>query len=427
MDSALLKPRGLLSTIEHFLPAQQILVITGMRQVGKTSLIQLIFTGLSGKQTYYFDLENLNHLGLCNKGPDPFVDYLKLMGADLSKRIFVAIDEIQYLPNPSNFLKLLYDHHPALKLIVSGSSSLEIKAKFRDSLAGRKIVFELDPLSFEEFLTFTDETVRQIKRATGSIIDVLAGKGNESLSLIAHHFTGRLQEYLSFGGYPGIALQTDMETKKALLRDIHTSYVRKDIKDIGRIDNIYGFNNLLQVLASQAGNLLNVKEVSATVGLSVNTVKRYLFLLENTFIITLLRPYHSNRRKELSKMPKIYFHDVGLWNTVRGSYDVSGQAAGAAAETFVFSELKKRFTPNENLFFWRTTAGAEVDFVIRHEGRIYPLEVKASEMKKPAISRSLRSFIDANHPEMALVINRTLFHSEQVNGTKVVFLPLFAL
>jgi uncharacterized protein len=423
----LLKPRRLLSTIERFLAPQQILVIIGMRQVGKTSLIKLIFERLAGEQIFYFDLENFDNLALCNKGPDAFVDYLKLMGADLSRRVFVAFDEIQYLKNPSNFLKLLYDHYPTIKLIVSGSSSLDIKTKFQDSLAGRKIVSELDPLSFEEFLSFTDESAARIKQTTGSILDVLAGKENDAVPLVAHHFTRRLQEYLSFGGYPGVALQTDMETKKALLRDIHTSYIRKDIKDIGRIDDIYGFNNLLQVLASQSGNLLNVKEVSATVGLSVNTVKRYLFLLENTFIITLLRPFHTNKRKEVSKMPKVFFHDVGLWNTVRGSYDVSGQAAGVAVETFVFSELKKRFIPNEALFFWRTTAGAEVDFVIRHEGQIYPLEVKASELKKPVISRSLHSFIDANHPETALVINKTLFHIDHVNGTKVVFLPLFAL
>ena len=398
-----------------------------MRQVGKTSLMKLIFESLTGEQTYYFDLENFDHLGLCNKGTAAFINYLTLMGADLSKRVYAAIDEIQYLKNPSNFLKLLFDHQPNIKLIVSGSSSLDIKTKFQDSLAGRKIIFELDPLSFEEFLIFTDEPAAKIKREIGGFINAIEGNLKDGIPLVGHHFAERLQEYLTFGGYPGAALQTDMETKKAILRDIHTSYVRKDIKDIGRIDDVYAFNHLLQILAGQAGNLLNVKEISATVGLSVNTVKRYLFLLENTFVITLLRPYHSNKRKELSKMPKIYFHDVGLWNTVRSSCDVSGQAAGAAVETFVFSELKKRFIPNEELFFWRTTTGAEVDFVIRHGGQIYPLEVKASELKKPAVSRSLRSFIDANHPEKALVINRTLFHIEHVNGTEVIFLPLFAL
>lgn len=398
-----------------------------MRRVGKTSLIRLLQERLSSEQTFYFDLEDFSIMDVCNKGPETFVDYLKLLGADFSRRLYIAIDEIQYLKNPSNFLKLLHDHHPEIKLLVTGSSSLEIKSKFQDSLSGRKFVFELDPLSFEEFLLFRDEKALTIKRNIGSIMDIIETGVKESMSLAGSHLERYFSEYLTFGGFPGVALAQDTELKNAQLKDIYMSYIRKDIKDIANIDDIYGYNNLLQLLAANAGNLLNVNEVTATVGLSVNTVKKYLFLLENTFIVTLLRPYHSNKRKEISKMPKVYFNDVGMRNTVSGGLQLTRPDMGSLVENFVFSELKRRFIPNEELFFWRTLGGAEVDFVIKSSDGPIPVEVKATDMKKPVVSRSLRSFIDAFSPRQAVVVNRSLSRAVMINGTTVNFVPLFGL
>jgi predicted AAA+ superfamily ATPase len=423
----LLKKRTLLENITRFINNDQIIVITGMRQVGKTSLIRLILEQLRDNPVYYFDLEDFTYLDICNKGHESFVNFLKLQGADFSKRLFVAIDEIQYLENPSNFLKLLHDHYPSLKLIVSGSSSLEIKSKFKDSLAGRKIVFELDPLSFNEFLLFRNEELLGVKTRIGNILNVFKNDINESMDLAGGQFSPFINEYLMFGGYPGVALMDDTESKKAILRDIYSSYVRKDIKDIATVEDVYGFNNLLRLIAGQIGSLLNINELSSSVGLSVNTVKKYLFILENTFIITLLRPYHVNSRKELTKMPKPYFHDVGLRNTVLGNYHIQAENEGKLFENIVFSELKKQFIPNESLFFWRTTTGAEVDFVVKFEDRMIPLEVKASEMKKPAVSKSLRSFIDTFAPEKAIILNKNMYKKILINNTNVIFLPLYAL
>jgi predicted AAA+ superfamily ATPase len=423
----MLKKRTILDAVSRRLPDHEIIVITGMRQVGKTSLLRLILDSLAGRQTLSFDLEDFHYLNICNKGPDALVSYLKLQGVNFDQPVYVAVDEIQYLANPSNLLKLLHDHYPSLKLIVSGSSSLGIKAKFKDSLAGRKAVFELDPLSLEEFLFFKDERIAGVKRNIGNLPDVLGGKAIVTAGLVHHQFETYLNEYLIYGGYPGVTLKDSDETKQGLLRDIHTSYVRKDIKDIATVDDIYGFNRLLQLLAGQVGNLVNIRELSASVGLSVNTVNKYLFLLENTFILTLLRPYHTNKRKELTRMPKIYFTDVGLRNTVLGDYRIRPQDEGPLLENFVFSELKKRFIPNESLFFWRTTNGAEVDFVVKHENGMIPIEVKAGAMAKPAVSRSLRSYVEAFRPPLAVVVNKSLSGTMDVNGVKVVFVPAYAL
>lgn len=424
----MLNKRSLLATIIRFLDGPEVVVITGMRQVGKTSIIRLALDSLpEGSQSFYLDLEDMNLLDICNKGADSLVAYLKLLGADFSGRVVVAIDEIQYLKNPSNLLKLLHDHHPQIKLLVSGSSSLEIRSKFSDSLAGRKVLFELDTLSFNEFLLFRDPNALRVKENTGSLADTVTNGPNKHATLAGGILVPHLADYLLWGGFPGVTLRAEAERKQALLRDIHTSYIRKDIKDIANIEDVMGYNRLLQLLAGQCGNLVNINELSVTVGLSINTVKKYLFLLEQTYILTLLRPWHSNQRKELTKMPKVYFNDIGLRNIARGAIQPNSIPDGAQIENFVFRELKTHFIPNETLYFWRTAGGAEVDFIVIQDGKPLPIEVKEGALKRPAVSRSLRSFISAFSPATAVVVNATLSCSITIEQTSVHFVPLFAL
>ncbi|OHB29381.1 MAG: hypothetical protein A2X79_05935 [Desulfuromonadaceae bacterium GWB2_53_15] len=424
----MLNKRSGLATIIRFLDGPEVIVITGMRQVGKTSIIRLALDSLpEGSKSFYLDLEDMNLLDICNKGADSLVGYLKLLGADFSGRVVVAIDEIQYLKNPSNLLKHLHDHHPQIKLLVSGSSSLEIRSKFSDSLAGRKVLFELDTLSFNEFLLFRDPNALRVKENAGSLADTVANGPNEHATLSGSILAPHLADYLVWGGFPGVTLHAEAERKQALLRDIHTSYIRKDIKDIANIEDVMGYNRLLQLLAGQCGNLVNINELSVTVGLSINTVKKYLFLLEQTYILTLLRPWHSNQRKELTKMPKVYFNDIGLRNIARGAIQPTSIPDGAQIENFVFCELKKHFIPNENLHFWRTAGGAEVDFIVMRDGKPLPIEVKEGALKRPAVSRSLRSFISAFSPATAVVVNATLSCSITIEQTSVHFVPLFAL
>jgi predicted AAA+ superfamily ATPase len=424
----MLAKRILLDKLNRFIDGQEVIVITGMRQVGKTSLIKLVIGDLSGDiPSFYLDLEDMNLLEIADRGADALVAYLKLLGADLSRRVVVAVDEIQYLKNPSNLLKLLHDHHPAIKLIVSGSSSLEIRSKFSDSLAGRKALFELDTLSFSEFLLFRDPKALMVKSNCGTFVSALTHGPNENAMLVAGIVEPHLSDYLLWGGFPGVTLHAEAELKQSLLRDIHTSYIRKDIKDIANIEDITGYNRLLQLLAGQCGNLVNVNELSGTVGLSINTVKKYLFLLEQTYVMTLLRPWHSNQRKELTKMPKVYFNDIGLRNIARGMLNPQLSPDGAQIENFVFCELKKLFMPNESLFFWRTAGGAEVDFIVIRDGVPLPIEVKEGKMKRPVVSRSLHSFISAFSPPVAVVVNGGLSCSITIENTSVHFIPLFAL
>lgn len=422
--------RELYSKIFPWIDRPEIIVITGSRQVGKTTLLKMILEKLPQEQKLYLDLEDLRLLELCNSGVDSFIRYLKLHGYQPPQRFFVGIDEIQYLDNPSNFLKLLHDHHPALKLIVTGSSTMEIKQKFKDSLTGRKIVFELDSFSFKEFITLTAPELLNIKEQLGNVRSLLDGNLFKDWSIVTDDFLPLFFEYLTFGGYPKQAQEQKQDFKIALINEIYSSYVRKDIKDIGRITDINGFNNLIKLLANQIGNLINLNEISQTLQMNLATVKKFLFLLENTFIISLTNPFYRNKRKELSKMPKIYFQDLGLRNAVTGNFlwPESRMDLGALLKNFVFLELKRNFTLNEQLFYWRTLNKAEVDFILKlDETTLVPVEVKATRMKKPLVTRSFRNFILKYKPEKGIVINLQYVGESNINGCKVFFVPPMAL
>jgi len=348
--------RKLVDKILKYLDSKEIIVVYGSRQVGKTSLLKYLIENYIKKNVFYMDLEMLNLLDLCNKGAESVYNYLLQKDADEKQKIYLIIDEIQYMENPTNFLKIMHDHYPNIKLLVSGSSTFEIKKKFKESLAGRTVNFELYPLSFEEFLTFKGKKYK-------------LGKNNEQT--INNELINLAEEYIRFGGHPKIVLENSEEKKQVYLFQIINTYVRKDIKEIGRIRDISAFNKLLELLASQSGQLLNILEISNTLKINKKTVSEYLDLLENTFIIKRVSPFHKNLRSELSKNPKVFFIDTGIMHLL-WLKEFPKVILGNAFETFVFLELLKA---NKKINFWRTTNKQEIDFIIKDK-KLYAIEVK---------------------------------------------------
>jgi len=371
-------PRDILPKIKKYLQTDDIIVLHGARQVGKTSILRYLINELEQKhqKTFYIDLENLQYLELLNSGPQNLIDHLQQQGFNLTKTLFLMIDEIQYLANPSNFLKIIHDHYPQIKLIVSGSSSFEIKSKFKDSLVGRTINFEIYPLSFSEFLNF-----HKLKIDLKKTID----------SLTTQDLKKFYTEYIFFGGYPKIILTADYTVKADYLQQIIDTYIRKDIKDFANIKDILKFNKLLQVLADQSGKLLNVTELANTVGIVKKTIEHYLFILENTYIIKLVYPYAKNIRSELFKTPKIFFYDTGLMHILKHK-TIPKVITGESFETSIFSELIKNFK-KENLNYWRTQDKKEIDFII-NENEPIPLEIKlnAVQIKMTALNYFLKKY-----------------------------------
>jgi predicted AAA+ superfamily ATPase len=359
--------RSVIGEILRFLPTGDIVVIHGARQVGKTSILMFLQDHLRShqEQTLYLDLEDSRFVRLLDKGVDEFIAFLTEQGFDLAglrasgRKLFVMIDEIQYLETPSSFLKLLADHHHYLKIIVSGSSSFEMKSKFKDSLVGRTVSFEIYPLSFQEFLLFKGILFTPAARFTEK-------KTGELRALYT--------EFTLYGGYPKIVLTEDASIKEKYLQQIIDTYIRKDIRDLAEIKDVNKFNRLLEVLASQSGNLLNIAELSNTCGLARETIERYLRILEQTYILRLVRPFSRNIRAELFKTPKVFFHDTGLMQML-WLKRLQKELLGSVFETSVYTELVKQYGPDQ-VHYWRTQDKKEIDFVVKLPDAYLPLETK---------------------------------------------------
>jgi len=243
-------------------------------------------------------LEDGRMVEVLDDGIDSFLLFFKNQGFNLekiknqNKKLFVFIDEIQYLSNPSSLLKLLIDHHKYIQLIVSGSSSFNIKSKFSDSLVGRTVDFEIFNLSFNEFLKFKN---------------INYNLSNALTDFHLHKIIKLYKEYIFFGGYPKIVLEDSIEKKERYIQQIIDTYIKKDIRDLANIKNIKKFNNLLRTLAEQSGQLLNISTIANACSLAKQTVEDYLFILENTYIIKLISPFSSSAKVEVVKTPKIFF------------------------------------------------------------------------------------------------------------------------
>lgn len=384
--------RQVLKKIEPFIKRKEAILIKGTRRVGKTSLLRLIENLLtkqlkiSKERIYFFDLEELDIREDFNENPRNLLKYIS--GGKEKKYIF--IDEIQYLDNPSNFLKILVDHFPDLKIFATGSSSLDIKRKIQDSLIGRAVYFQLYPLNFIEFLNFKSEKFP---------VSVTLNQKRKLDNL--------LKEYLLFGGMPEIVLERNKNIKIELLKNYLNLYVSKDIRSLVEIDNLSAFNKLTKVLSSQTGCLLDKGEISNTLSISFKTLNKYLDILQHTYIIILLSPFFANLRSKLTKTPKIYFYDIGIRNSLIGNFsDVEFRSdKGALFENFIFLELLSRFGLEE-VSFYRTAKQTEVDFVV--ESKKMMVEVKYKKYKDKQVLRVFDAFENFDNKVVNLNFNMEL-------------------
>lgn len=366
--------RKMLTTLIDHLEEKEFSILTGPRQSGKTTLLNQLAERLKQREeeVYSFTLEDQSILSRLNQHPENLFDFV-IRSAE--KRQFVLLDEVQYLDNPSNFLKLLYDkYQPKLKIIATGSSAFYIDRKFKDSLAGRKRLFELYTLDFDEFLTFRTDTSDLPEELNRIRIykDYFSSRRQELESLFI--------EFLTYGGYPAVVLAVSPERKIEKLKELINSYLKRDISE-SNIQDHEKFYRLMMILTQQTGSLVNVNELSKTLKLSVTAVENYLYILQKCFHIQLVRPYYGNIRKELIKMPKVYFHDPGLRNILLGLFNPIEQRIdkGMVIENYAYTRLRQLYG-NGAIRYWRTADGHEIDFVINPASGIgTAIEIKFDE------------------------------------------------
>lgn len=365
--------RNILNTIIKNLDYKEFSVIVGPRQCGKTSVLKLLQNYLEkqNQPVFYISLEDPQILARLDSHPEELFSMLP----SSKQKIFVLIDEIQYLQNPTNFLKYHFDiHNEKLKIICSGSSAFYIDQKFKDSLAGRKQIYNLYTLSFEEFIHFRTGDEKLIAE-----LDEIRKRENY-ISLQINKIKQLLDEYLTFGGYPAVVLSENVERKKMLLTELSQSFIKRDILESG-IKNKEKYYFLLKMLAAQTGNLLNINQFSTSLQLSTTAIENYITTLRKTLHIHLTRPFYGNVKKELTKMPVAYFNDLGMRNILLNQFEPIEFRIdkGELIENYVFLQLRNKYATDE-IHFWRTADGNEVDFVVSTQfEKGFALECKFEE------------------------------------------------
>lgn len=373
----------------------EIVILLGPRQVGKTTLLRQVaqFAKKQGLPATLYDLEQPDVLAAFNV---PDRDIIAKLA---NSKSLVLIDEFQYLQNASKVLKAIYDSGQKLKIFCSGSSSLEIHKHLKESLAGRRLLFQIYPLSFAE------------------------------LSRSRRGFS--TNDYLVYGGMPGLTHTEELERKKQLLADLLSSYILKDVKALVREENLRAFNHLLYLLAERQGSAVSVQSLAGQVSMSHKAVSRYLDILEGTYVNYRIYSYSQNLGNELKKSCKTYLYDLGIRNAILKDFSppAKRQDRGVLYETFVFLRLQQFAGPDTEIKFWRTKDGDEVDFILVRNRKPLPVEVKG-KLAGPQIPKGMTRFL-LRYPDTpkALVVNDGLAATAHYHATRVEFIPLqeFAL
>jgi hypothetical protein len=339
--------RNILPILKNQLNTPEIIVLTGMRRVGKTTLYRTLFDQLDNPHKIFLDIENPLDQKIFEE-----IDYnniwtnFRRLGLAENQKAYVFLDEIQAMPEIVKPIKYLYDHYQ-IKFFLTGSSSFYLKNLFPESLAGRKIIFELFPLDFQEFLVF--------KNQTGSPNDSFASK-NRHKNKISYEKTIKLyDEFLQYGGFPGVVTETDPVQKQYKLNDIFKSYYEKDIKGLADFRDLNAVRDLILLLTQRIGSRLDITKLASELGISRETVYSYLSFLEATYFITTVSPFSKNVDREISGRNKVYFCDTGILN------QLGKVADGNVFENAVFNSLKQLGKIN---YYQKRKSEREIDFII---------------------------------------------------------------
>lgn len=438
--------RALFQPLIKWLDKPEIIAIKGSRQVGKTTLaLQLADYLLRQKKVspqniFFFSLESSAVLSFWQEEKERVFQFLKQQASQKGK-IYVFIDEFQYLNEGGKLLKIFYDAdylRGRLKFVITGSSSLEITGQTGKYLVGRMLSWYLYPFSFGEILKIKKEAGKNFL-AIEKDLDLLLTRGGEcrvkewEKAIYFKEDLKRLfEEYCLFGGYPRVILSPAPEERAIRLQGVLENYLQRDIGEILKEDIVEG-RKILKLLALQIGNLVSWSEVSKSSGLDYRRIKKMANIFEQTFIFQEIKPFYRNKRTELVKAGKVFFQDTGIRNVLIDQLgDFTKRTdVGALVENAVFTSLHKRLVGSERPFyplkFWRTRQQAEIDFIIESGDQLLPIEVKYQRFTRVKISRGLRSFVKKYQPKAVLILTRDFLEEVKLGESRVYFLPTYLI
>lgn len=336
--------RYYLKKIRSQLKPNKVLVLYGPRQVGKTTLLHEFLKSYKGK-VYKSTGENATLRTIIESN-----DFAKIIPF-FSGHDVIVIDEAQHIHNIGQGLKIIVDHIPKIKVIATGSSSFDLSNKIGEPLVGRQTILHLFPIA---------------------ALELVADRGP---AFVMEH----LEQLLIFGSYPEVITSTTFTDKIQQLVQIRDAYLYKDILELERLRNSRKILDLLRLIAFQIGKEVSLQELGQQLGMSKNTVGRYLELLEKAFVIINVRGFSRNLRKEVTKNSRYYFYDTGIRNAVIENFNLlnSRDDIGQLWENFLFMERLKKRTYRQiyaNMYFWRTWNQHEIDLVEERGGRLYGYE-----------------------------------------------------
>lgn len=301
-------------------------------------------------------------------------------------------------------------------------------------MVGRILNFSLYPFNFREYLRANNHRLEKIyTQRNEEVLNWLFRRKKFNIErgedIFCEELTQEFERFCVWGGYPAIILSKSNLERKKLLADIYNNYILKDIKTLLELATEKNLFLLSQYLATQTGNIVIYQNLSQASGLDYRRLKKHLNILEQTFISKEIRPFFKNRQKELSKNPKIFFLDMGFRNNLMENMNGLDKRSDAEAiiENTVFLRLNELCEGVDKINFWRTKAGAEVDFVLHIRGSIIPVEVKYANFTAEKMPRSLISFIHSFKPRQAIVLTKNYWGFIKRDTTEILFIPVYYL
>jgi len=357
--------RSLYKVLEKHLGKPQITVIVGMRRVGKSTALKHLFNSIKHTNKLYIDLEKIEWRNLFfTPSYDDIKTALELEGIDFENPCVIALDEIQLVPIITSIIKYYYDTYK-IKFLVTGSSSFYLKNRFTESLAGRKRIFEMFPLNFEEYLNFRQHSNPSINKHKNKLIK----------EPVYRKYKDAYEDYLQYGGYPEVVLAENKEDKLSYLSDVINSYISLDILLLSDFEASHDLYRLLQLLSNRIGSKVDVSKISSRLGLDRRKVTDYIELLEYTYIIHLIRPYSKSKDVEISKARKLYFADTGLIHAFNPNCPT-----GAVFENKICNQL---ISSGHTVNYYQKKSGQEIDFILNESTAIEVKETPTlSDYKK---------------------------------------------
>lgn len=341
----MIKPRLIFNEIKQYFDSPEAIIITGMRRTGKTTLLKLIFEKIHSKNRLFLDLENpLNRKYFEEENYEKIKVSFEMLGVDFSHKLYIFLDEIQFVKNLPSVVKYFIDHY-GVKFFLTGSASFYLKNLFTESLAGRKYIFQLFPLTFSEFLLFKESSFK-----IPSDISIITKTNHEAIFPL-------YEEYVLYGGFPGVVLKTNVEEKKRALEEIFMSFFQQEVLQLGDFRKNEVIRDLILLLIQRLGSKVDIQKLSKELGIGRPTLYDYIAFLEGTFFIKTLRPFTKGKDSEIRKMPKVYICDSGLANYL------ANLDSGLLFENSVFQNLRQKGELN----YFQKKRGIEIDFILNKE------------------------------------------------------------